>query len=46
MSADAVSVRVLVGDDDRLLRDIASATLEAAGFIVATVPSGDAAVAA
>jgi len=46
VSADAVSVRVLVGDDDRLLRDIASATLEAAGFIVATVPSGDAAVAA
>jgi diguanylate cyclase (GGDEF)-like protein len=46
VSAAAISVRVLVADDDHLLRDIAAATLEAAGFIIETVPSGDAAVAA
>jgi diguanylate cyclase (GGDEF)-like protein len=46
VSAAAISVRVLVADDDRLLHDIAAATLEGAGFIVETVPSGDAAVAA
>jgi diguanylate cyclase (GGDEF)-like protein len=39
-------VRILVADDDRLLRDIAAATLEGAGFAVETVASGDAAVAA
>ena len=42
----ATAVRVLVADDDRLLRDIACATLEAAGFAVEAVASGDAAVAA
>jgi diguanylate cyclase (GGDEF)-like protein len=41
-----LTVRVLVADDDRLLRDIATATLEAAGFTVEAVASGDAAVAA
>jgi len=46
VSAAATSVRVLVADDDGLLRDIAAATLEGAGFIVETVPSGDAALAA
>ena len=46
MSAVGASVRVLVADDDGLLRDIAAATLEAAGFIVETVPTGDAALAA
>jgi diguanylate cyclase (GGDEF)-like protein len=46
VSGNGVSVRVLVADDDRLLREIAVATLEGAGFAVETVPSGDAAVAA
>jgi len=46
VSAAATSVRVLVADDDGLLRDIAAATLEGAGFIVETVPTGDAALAA
>ena len=46
MSAAGASVRVLVADDDGLLRDIAAATLEGAGFIVETVPTGDAALAA
>src|ERR1700681_494274 len=46
MSARGLSVRVLVADDDGLLRDIATATLEAAGFVVEAVASGDAAVAA
>jgi diguanylate cyclase (GGDEF)-like protein len=41
-----LTVRVLVADDDRLLRDIASATLEGAGFTVEAVASGDAVVAA
>jgi diguanylate cyclase (GGDEF)-like protein len=41
-----LTVRVLVADDDRLLRDIAAATLEGAGFKVEAVGSGDAAVAA
>ena len=41
-----LTVRVLVADDDRLLRDIAAATLESAGFKVEAVASGDAAVAA
>jgi diguanylate cyclase (GGDEF)-like protein len=39
-------VRVLVADDDRLLRDIAAATLGAAGFVVDAVASGDEALAA
>src|SRR5579864_8579760 len=39
-------LRVLVADDDRLLREIACATLEAAGFAVETAASGDAALAA
>jgi diguanylate cyclase (GGDEF)-like protein len=38
--------RVLVADDDAILREIARATLEAAGFAVQVVSSGDAAVAA
>jgi diguanylate cyclase (GGDEF)-like protein len=46
MSAGEPRVRVLVADDDALLRDIAAATLEAAGFMVQTAASGDAAVAA
>jgi diguanylate cyclase (GGDEF)-like protein len=41
-----LTVRVLVADDDRLLRDIATATLEGGGFKVEAVASGDAAVAA
>jgi diguanylate cyclase (GGDEF)-like protein len=41
-----LTLRVLVADDDRLLRDIAAATLESAGFTVEAVASGDAAVAA
>ena len=41
-----LTVHVLVADDDRLLRDIAAATLEGAGFKVEAVASGDAAVAA
>ena len=39
-------VRVLVADDDAILREIARATLEASGFSVQVVASGDAAVAA
>jgi diguanylate cyclase (GGDEF)-like protein len=46
MSARGLNVRVLVADDDRLLRDIAAATLEGSGFVVEAVASGDAAVAA
>ena len=46
MSAVESRVRVLVADDDAMLRDIARATLEAFGFAVQTVGSGDAAVAA
>jgi len=46
VSAAGASVRVLVADDDGLLRDIAAATLEGAGFSVETVPTGDAALAA
>ncbi len=45
MSAREPRLRVLVADDDALLRDIAAATLEAAGFTVQTAASGDAAVA-
>ena len=39
-------LRILVADDDAILREIARATLEAAGFSVQVVASGDAAVAA
>jgi diguanylate cyclase (GGDEF)-like protein len=47
MSAHADNtLRVLVADDDRMLREIAAAMLENAGFAVATVAGGDAAVAA
>ncbi|HKR36702.1 MAG TPA: response regulator, partial [Steroidobacteraceae bacterium] len=40
------TIRVLIADDDALLRDIASATLENAGFDVEAVATGNAAVAA
>lgn len=40
------ATRVLIADDDALLRDIAAATLESAGFEVETVTSGNAAIAA
>jgi diguanylate cyclase (GGDEF)-like protein len=46
MSAGESAVRILVADDDAILREIARATLEASGFVVQTVASGDAAVAA
>jgi predicted signal transduction protein with EAL and GGDEF domain/FixJ family two-component response regulator len=39
-------VQILVADDDAILREIARATLESAGFSVQVVGSGDAAVAA
>jgi diguanylate cyclase (GGDEF)-like protein len=45
MSAAGSSVQILVVDDDRLLRDIAAATLEAAGFLVRVAAGGHAAVA-
>ena len=40
------SVHILVADDDAILREIARATLQASGFSVQVVGSGDAAVAA
>jgi len=46
MSKSITPVRVLIADDDAILREIASAMLKEAGFAVQTVPSGDAAVAA
>ena len=46
MSTPGTAVRVLVADDDRLLRDIATATLESAGFVVQAVAGGDEALAA
>jgi predicted signal transduction protein with EAL and GGDEF domain/FixJ family two-component response regulator len=46
MSGAASPIRVLVADDDAILREIAGAMLRAAGFTVQTVSSGDAAVAA
>jgi predicted signal transduction protein with EAL and GGDEF domain/CheY-like chemotaxis protein len=46
MSAPASPIRVLVADDDAILREIAGAMLRDAGFAVQTVASGDAAVAA
>jgi len=46
MSDAASPIRVLVADDDAILREIAGAMLRAAGFTVQTAASGDAAVAA
>jgi predicted signal transduction protein with EAL and GGDEF domain/CheY-like chemotaxis protein len=46
VSARESPVRILVADDDATLREIARATLEACGFSVQAVSSGDAAVAA
>jgi diguanylate cyclase (GGDEF)-like protein len=46
MNATIAALRVLIADDDAILREIAAATLKAAGFSVQTVASGDAAVAA
>jgi predicted signal transduction protein with EAL and GGDEF domain/FixJ family two-component response regulator len=46
MSGGASPIRVLVADDDAILREIAGAMLRAAGFTVQTAASGDAAVAA
>jgi diguanylate cyclase (GGDEF)-like protein len=46
MNKPTSPVRVLIADDDAILREIASAMLNEAGFAVHTVPSGDAAVAA
>jgi predicted signal transduction protein with EAL and GGDEF domain/FixJ family two-component response regulator len=46
MSAEASPIRVLVADDDAILREIAGAMLRDAGFAVQTVANGDAAVAA
>ncbi|HEX3948414.1 MAG TPA: EAL domain-containing protein [Steroidobacteraceae bacterium] len=46
MSNQAIAIRVLIADDDAVLREIAAATLRQAGFSVQTVGSGDAAVAA
>ena len=46
MSTQASPIRVLVADDDAILREIAGAMLREAGFAVQTVASGDAAVAA
>src|SRR3984957_13469720 len=46
MSAPTPPIRVLLADDDAILREIAGATLREAGFSVQTVPGGDAAVAA
>jgi diguanylate cyclase (GGDEF)-like protein len=46
MSVAEHTVRVLIADDDALLRDIAVATLENAGFDVEAVATGNAAVAA
>jgi diguanylate cyclase (GGDEF)-like protein len=46
MSTLAKPVRVLIADDDAILREIAGAMLKEAGFSVQSVGSGDAAVAA
>ncbi len=46
MSTGGTSIRILVADDDAILREIARATLESCGFSVQAVGSGDAAVAA
>ena len=46
MTTPARQVRVLIADDDAILREIAGAMLKEAGFAVQSVASGDAAVAA
>jgi diguanylate cyclase (GGDEF)-like protein len=46
MNTPVSPLRVLVADDDALLREIAGAMLKGNGFAVQTVASGDAAVAA
>src|SRR5258708_6454889 len=46
MSSRAAPTRVLIADDDAILREIAAAMLKEAGFSVQTVASGDAALAA
>ena len=46
MNTPAKPVRVLIADDDAILREIAGAMLKEAGFAVQTVASGDSAVAA
>ena len=46
MSQEAAPVRVLIADDDAVLREIAVGMLRQAGFDVQAVASGDAAVAA
>jgi diguanylate cyclase (GGDEF)-like protein len=46
MKPPAKPIRVLIADDDAILREIAGAMLKEAGFAVQTVASGDAAVAA
>jgi predicted signal transduction protein with EAL and GGDEF domain/FixJ family two-component response regulator len=46
VSGQIPPIRVLLADDDAILREIAAAVLRDAGFAVHTVASGDAAVAA
>ena len=46
MNTQVNPIRVLIADDDAILREIAAAMLKEAGFSVQTVCSGDAAVAA
>jgi diguanylate cyclase (GGDEF)-like protein len=46
MSTQVNPTRVLIADDDAILREIAAVMLKEAGFSVQTVSSGDAAVAA
>jgi diguanylate cyclase (GGDEF)-like protein len=46
MSSRTAPTRVLIADDDAILREIAAAMFKEAGFSVQTVASGDAAVAA
>ncbi|HSZ07594.1 MAG TPA: EAL domain-containing protein [Steroidobacteraceae bacterium] len=46
MNKPAIPVRVLLADDDAILREIASVMLKEAGFTVQIVGGGDAAVAA
>ena len=46
MNGRATPTRVLIADDDAILREIAAAMLKEAGFSVQTVASGDAALAA
>src|SRR5258708_11540935 len=46
MNTHAKPIRVLIADDDAILREIADAMLKEAGFSVQTVAGGDAAAAA